>query len=207
MTWIEPWSGRWQAAVCAVVLSAVSVWTRAADPMTADAAGTSSDYKLSASDIIVVTVFQEKDLSGEFRVSGNGEITFPCLVTVKVMGRTPAEVEKEIRDRLIKEDFMVDPQVTVAVKEYKKRVVAVWGKVQRPGLVELPNEQPMTIIEAISAAGGFMPTAKESDIQVTRKGEEKPLPFDMKDLKKVTDPKKMFYLRDKDTIYVPERFL
>jgi polysaccharide export outer membrane protein len=175
--------------------------------MNETAAEGSEDYRLSPSDVIVVTVFQEKDLSGEFRVSGSGEITFPLLVTVKVAGLTPAEVEKVIRDRLKNEDFMVDPQVTVAVKEYRKRTVAVFGKVNRQGLVELPAEQPMTIIEAITAAGGLMPIAKEGGIQVTRKGVEKPFVFDLKELRKITDPKKMFYLQPNDTIEVKERFL
>jgi protein involved in polysaccharide export with SLBB domain len=204
MTCIECWRFKWQATACALLLSVVSAWAQAASPATADVSG---DYKLSASDVILVTVFMEKDLSGEFRVSGNGEITFPLLVAVKVTGRTPAEVEKDIRERLINEDFMVDPQVTVAVKEYKARTVAVWGKVAKPGNVKLPAEQPMTIIEAIAEAGGLLPIAKESNIEVRRKGVEKPFIFDMKDLKKITDPKQMFYLQPNDTIEVKERFL
>jgi len=192
-----------QAAVGVLLLSAVLAWAQAPNPANTDV---SSDYKLSASDIILVTVFQEKELSGEFRVSGNGEITFPLLLAVKVAGLTPAEAEKKIRDRLINEDFMVDPQVTIAVKEYKERTVAVYGKVQKPGNVKLSGEQPMTIIEAITAAGGFLPTAKESNIQVTRKGVDKPFTFDMKDLRKITDPKQMFYLQPNDTIEVKERF-
>ena len=166
-----------------------------------------SDYKIAPLDLIVVIVFQEKDLTQEFKVSAKGEITFPLLNTVKVAGLTPIEVEKSIRDRLISEDFMVDPQVTVAVKNYRQRVVSVFGQVNKPGLVELPAEQKMTVIEAITAAGGFTRVAKEGAIKISRPGEPKPFKFSLDELQKNNDPSKVFYLQPNDVIFVDERIL
>lgn len=178
--------------------------------LTNEASGThkvSGDYKISPEDLIVVNVFLERDLSGEFPVSQSGDITFPLLRAVNVAGKTAAQVEKLIRERLIGEDYMKDPQVTVAVKEYRRRAVSVLGQVNKPGLVPLPPEQPMTILEAITAAGGLTDVAKKGRIEVTRKGSGKPRRFDFDDLQKATDPEKIFYLQPNDLIYVHERLL
>ena len=175
--------------------------------LTATGAELANDYKISPLDLIVVIVFQEKDLTQEFKVTAKGEITFPLLNTVKVAGSTTTEAERTIRERLMKEDFMVDPQVTVAVKDYHKRMVSVFGQVNKPGLVELPAEQKMTVIEAISAAGGLTRVAKEGAIKISRPGEPKPFKFSLDELQKINDPSKVFYLQPNDVIFVDERIL
>lgn len=87
------------------------------------------------------------------RVDAIGDITLPLLGSVPVAGRTPAELERQLADRLRSAGILRSPQVTVQVAEYRSRVVAVVGSVERPGLY--PVTRPgMTLAEVVLAAGG-----------------------------------------------------
>src|SRR6266496_1892689 len=86
------------------------------------------DHKIAPLDIITIDVVGEKDLSKELRVSTSGTITFPFLGSIEVKGKTPAEVENLIKEKLGK-DYLVDPQVIITVKEYRSRTVSVIGQV------------------------------------------------------------------------------
>src|SRR5437667_11653956 len=103
---------------------------------TGDAA--EGDHKIAPLDIINIDVVGEKDLSKEnLRVSSSGTITFPFLGSVEVKGKTPAEVENLLKEKL-GEDYLVNPQVIVTVKEYRSRTVSVIGQVNKPGNIALP---------------------------------------------------------------------
>jgi protein involved in polysaccharide export with SLBB domain len=163
-----------------------------------------ADYKVGALDIIVVDVFNEKELSKEFRVSATGMISYPLLGAIKVVGQTPREIETQLREKLSK-DYLVDPYVTVAVKEYRHRTVTVLGEVNRPGAIDLPAEQSMDIVEAISRAGGFTKAASKGKIQITRQAKQ--LTFDLANLLKKGASEKPLQLEDGDVIYVPQSIL
>lgn len=162
------------------------------------------DYKIAPLDIVVINVFGEKDLSGEFKVSPKGEVTVHLVGKVKMAGLTTSEAEDLLKEKL-GEDFLRDPQVIVAVKDHAKRFVSVYGQVNRPQAVELTPERPMSLTEAIANAGGPNGKAKVSDIQVTRPGQEQTLHFDLEKLRKITDPKQIFYVEPGDSIFVPEK--
>jgi protein involved in polysaccharide export with SLBB domain len=161
------------------------------------------DHKIAPLDIIMIDVVGEKDLSKELRVSTSGTITFPFLGSIEVKSKTPAEVENLIKEKLGK-DYLVDPQVIVTVKEYRSRTVLVIGKVNKPGLIALPAEQKLGILEAIGQAGDLASSANKNRIEVSRKG--KTQKFTLDDLKKDTNPEKKFWLEPGDVIYVHESF-
>ena len=161
------------------------------------------DHKIAPLDIIMVDVVGEKDLSKELRVSTSGTITFPFLGSIEVKGKTPAEVETLIKEKLGK-DYLVDPQVIITVKEYRSRTVLVIGQVNKPGLIALPAEQKLGILEAIGQAGDLAKSANKNRIEVSRKG--KTQKFTLDDLKKDTNPEKKFWLEPGDVIYVHESF-
>jgi len=161
------------------------------------------DHKIAPLDIIMIDVVGEKDLSKELRVSTSGTITFPFLGSIEVKGQTPAEVENLIKEKLGK-DYLVDPQVIVTVKEYRSRTVLVIGQVNKPGLIALPAEQKLGILEAIGQAGDLAKSANKNRIEVSRKG--KTQKFTLDDLKKDTNPEKKFWLEPGDVIYVHESF-
>ncbi len=162
-----------------------------------------ADRKIAPSDIIVVEVFGEKELSGEHRVQQSGTIKFPLLGTVEVAGKTPSEVATLLADKL-GADYLVDPQVNVMVKEYRLRTASVIGKVRREGSIELPAEQKIDILEAIARANGFADTANKNKIDLSRGGKTTTYRFD--DLKNVKNPEKKVWVEPGDVIYVHESF-
>jgi len=161
------------------------------------------DHKIAPLDIIMIDVVGEKDLSKELRVSSSGTITFPFLGSIEVKSKTPAEVEKLLKEKLGK-DYLVDPQVIITVKEYRSRTVSVIGQVNKPGVIALPEEQKLGILEAIAQAGDLTKSANKNRIEVSRKGKTQKYTLD--DLKKDTTPEKKFWLEPGDVIYVHESF-
>ena|SRR5438477_3919877 len=181
--------------VCGLALSARCT-TRAAEMV-------EGDHKIAPLDIINIDVVGEKELSKELRVSSSGTITFPFLGSLEVKGKSPAELETLLKEKLGK-DYLVDPQVIVTVKEYRARTVTVMGQVNKPGVIALPAEQKVEILEAIAQAGDLSKGAKKNRIEVNRKG--KTFKFTLDDLKKESDPEKKFWLEPGDVIYVYEAF-
>lgn len=174
------------------------------DPATASTSSEpslSESYHIQPTDILIIDVVNEPKLAGkEFRVSAKGEVSYPYIGAVKAADRTPTEVQEEIK-RLLESDYLVNAQVLVQVKEFRKRLVSVLGQVARPGLVEIPAERKLSVNEAITIAGGFTRLARTSDIQLTRVGRSEPLRFTAEELR---NPDKAIYLEQGDVIYVPE---
>jgi polysaccharide biosynthesis/export protein VpsN len=161
------------------------------------------DYKISPEDILVIQVVGEKDLPTEFRVSGSGTIDFPFLKQVEVAGKTPAEVKQKITE-LLDKDYLVDPQVTVDVKQYRVREVLVNGQVNRPGAIRLGGEEKLTILAAIGRAGGLSPRANTKKIRLIRPGQFERV-FTLNALTKESDPEKIPILEPGDIIQVQDK--
>jgi len=192
----------WLPRLVAIFALFVALYGRTDENARTDEAA-EGDHKIAPLDIIMVDVVGEKDLSKELRVSTSGTITFPFLGSIEVKGKTPAEVENLIKEKLGK-DYLVDPQVIITVKEYRSRTVLVIGQVNKPGLIALPAEQKLGILEAIGQAGDLAKSANKNRIEVSRKG--KTQKFTLDDLKKDTNPEKKFWLEPGDVIYVHESF-
>ncbi len=164
----------------------------------------STDHRIEAQDILIIDVFQEKDLSREVVVSAEGEITMPLLGNIKVVGKTTLEVKKEL-ETLLGEDYLVSPQVTVAVRQYRRRAVTVLGQVNKPGIVEFMGEQKMDLLEAIGSAQGTTRLANTKKVEVTRKGVTERI--NLEELRRNTDPDKKYWLQPGDVIFVPESII
>lgn len=161
-----------------------------------------SDYKIAPHDIIVIDVFGEKDLSKEFRVSATGTINYYFLGEMQVAGKTTTEVREALTTELNR-DYLVEPQITVDVKEYRVREVFVNGQVNKPGAISLTGEQELNILGALSRAGGFTPRASENKIRFTRPGErERTFSFDQ-----LKDPRNNIILKPGDIIEVGDKLL
>lgn len=125
------------------------------------------DYILQPSDLLNVQVFQEENLKRDVRVSQELEITLPLIGKVSVKGKSVRQSEDLIRD-LYNKDYLVNPQVNIVVVEYSKRTVNVIGQVNQPGAVLFPQEQGLTLLDAISRAGGFTRLANREKVKLTR---------------------------------------
>jgi polysaccharide biosynthesis/export protein len=167
-----------------------------------------ANYLLQPSDLISVTVFQEPDLERQLRVAQDYSITLPLIGQVSVRDKTIQNLEAEIRDHYNR-DFLVNPQVNVNVIEYAIRTVNVQGSVNAPGLIPLPPEDPLRLIDAIARAGGFTRLANMNRIQLTRKaqdGTSQTFTINVDDILRGRSTEAWFLQRD-DVINVPERIL
>lgn len=126
-------------------------------------AGAEKEYVISPNNILVIDVYQEPDLSVTVRVSQDGSITYPLLGNLRAVGLNVRELEKLITD-LLSEDYIVNPQVSIFVKEYAK--ISVLGQVRTPGSYELKGG--LTVIDAIALAGGFSDKADAENVKLVR---------------------------------------
>jgi polysaccharide biosynthesis/export protein len=117
------------------------------------------DYKIGPEDSLSIDIFGQDDLSGEVRVNGLGNITVPLVGEVPVAGLTPREVEKRLSDLYKEDQYLINPQIKVLVKEFRFQRVVVSGAVSKPGAYELIG--PRTLLEVIGQAGGLSERASE----------------------------------------------
>jgi polysaccharide export outer membrane protein len=126
----------------------------------------SPDEQLGVDDVFEVRVAGQEELSGLFRVAGDGTVDFPYIGRLQVVGVRSSDVQREIETKLSTGGFLVSPQVTVMVREWNSRKVSVLGQVNKPGSVAyFPR---MTIVDAIAAAGGFTGIAAKNDVTLRR---------------------------------------
>jgi polysaccharide export outer membrane protein len=128
----------------------------------------SRDYNILPADILEITVFQEPDLKSTLRVSNEGTISFPLIGMVQIGGLTPQAAAQALRDRLAK-GYLINPQVSVTVMEFSKRRFTVLGEVQKPGSYDMPDQQSVTVLQAIGMAGGYTRIANPSKVTLMRK--------------------------------------
>jgi polysaccharide biosynthesis/export protein len=159
-------------------------------------------YKIGPSDILSVSVWKEKDLSQDtVLVLPDGRITLPLLDALMAAGRTADELKKTIADEY--EKFVTKPEVTVIIKEIRSRRIYTIGKMSRPGPYAL--ESDMTVLQALSIAGGFAQWADEKNIMIVRREGEKEtqIPFNYKEYISGKNPGQNILLKPGDTIVVP----
>jgi polysaccharide export outer membrane protein len=121
------------------------------------------EYVFAPGDLIQVMVYGEPDLTTDTRVSQDGTIKLPLLGEIRTQGLTVRELESQVAELLAK-DYLVNPQVTVSVKEYAK--IFILGMVRSPGSYEL--KAPTTLSSAISMAGGLQAEANPSKVKLIR---------------------------------------
>lgn len=163
---------------------------------------TAADAALGPGDLFEVKVAGEPDLSGPFQVAQDGTINFPLIGRIVVVGKTPSEVETELQTRLA-DGYLKKPFVSVRVTQYNSKKVTVFGQVKAPGT--FPYVENMSIVEAISRAGGFTGMAKKNSVRVTRQvnGQTQRIFVAVEDIGQGKAPN--FYVRPGDTIFVDER--
>jgi polysaccharide export outer membrane protein len=128
-----------------------------------------AEYVIGADDALRIMVYGYEDLKTETRVSTDGRISFPLIGEVSVAGKTTFETERELARLLKSGGFIIDPQVTVMVTEYKSQQVSVLGQVHKPGRYNL--ESANTLVDVIAMAGGITDLGDEKVIVARRSSE------------------------------------
>ena len=153
-----------------------------------------------AGDIFEVRVFQEQDLTGTYRVGSDGSFNFPLIGNINVEGLTPNQSSDKIKENL--KTYLVNPQVSIFIKEFNSKKVFVFGEVQRPGTFNY--ETQMNIVQAITLAGGFAKFADRNGTFVTRliEGQEQRIQVSVRSIGEGKRPN--FGLEPGDIVYVPQ---
>jgi polysaccharide export outer membrane protein len=129
---------------------------------------TSEEYIIGPEDVLKITLWGDKDLTGPVRVNLDGTITYKFIGRLKASGMTTYELA-DIISKKLSEGYIVDPQVTVQVAKYVSKKIFIIGEVNRPGTYYLTKRT--TIVEAVSMAQG--PTnAADPEIIIVRQDEE-----------------------------------
>lgn len=139
------------------------------DPLALQAANSTinDDYRIGATDLLKVTVFQVPDLSfDELRVDASGLIEMPLIGSVVAAGLTPSELSQELRDRL-SERYLQNPRVTVTVSEAASQKVTIDGAVTKPGVYEMRGRT--TLLQAIAMAEGPTRIADLESVAIFRR--------------------------------------
>lgn len=163
-------------------------------------------YTIGAADLLEIKVYQESDLDRTARVSPEGAITMPLVGEVQLAGGSVAQAEKAIHEKLKR--YIIDPHVSVFIREYGNKQVYVLGEVHRPGSYALPTEAPLSLIEAVALAGGFTQYAATNRTRVirTRDGENQTFVVEVSAITKHGDKSKDIRLEPNDVVFVPESF-
>lgn len=170
------------------------------DELAADMRSAVQASTLRPGDVVHVRVYLHKEMSGDYEVSRRGQINFPLLGLQTIEGLTAAQVALKLQ-RQLRQGYIRNPHVIVSVKKFSSKKVFVLGQVKKPGRFQYSDN--MTIVEAITLAGGFNAMAEKNYIIVTRGPRRIPVPVE-----KITQGlARNFTLRPGDIVYVPQTIL
>ena len=160
-----------------------------------------SSYQIGPNDVLTIFVWKETELTRDVTVMPDGKITYPLIGEITAQGQTASELKKAIADKL--QNFVTAPEVTVIVRESRSQVIYTIGKVTRPG--PYPLAPGMTVMQALSAAGGFAEWADPKNILIVRRegGKETQLRFNFKEYTSGEKLEQNILLKPGDTLVVP----
>jgi polysaccharide biosynthesis/export protein len=161
------------------------------------------DHRIGADDLLEIIVLEAPEFSRTVRVSERGEIPLPLVGIIPAGGHTARELEVTIAERL-RTSYMLDPQVTVEVKEIRSHPIYVMGEVNRPGAFPLGGTQRITVLHAVSLGQGLRPMAAKGRtviIRTTPAGERVKIPVDLGDV--LAGRASDIALQSNDIVFVP----
>jgi Periplasmic protein involved in polysaccharide export len=171
-------------------------------------------YRLSITDRIRVSIFQEDELTDILRIDARGNINLKLVGALRVVGLTVPEAQSAIEQAYRDGRFLRNPQASVTIEDYALRDVAIEGQVKAPGRYVLPVESTYSIVELVTKAGGLTDIAKGSAVVITRTspdGKRTTITVDVDALirgRKSSNPNNSAVLLEPgDIVYVPERII
>jgi len=168
-----------------------------------------TEYSVGPQDVITIQVFGEADLSGKFTVEQDGTFTYPQLGRVKAGGLTLRELEQVLKKQLTDGQILRNPQVAVAIENYRSQRILILGEVRSPGEYQLAGG--MTLLAALARAGSTSTTAGREAVIVRTPANQKPgeggepevIKIDLADLQ-AGNISLNLQLMDGDTINIPK---
>ncbi len=194
---------RHSACGAMLLISGLALTTQAAD-IAKPAAPSKAvpEYRLGPEDVIDVFVWKEPDLSTSVVIRPDGKISLPLANELEASGKTAAELQSEIAEKLRK--FITEPVVNVMVKQINSLKISVLGEVRKPDVYRIKNQ--VTVLDAIAMAGGFTDLARPNRVVVLRNTAAGPQRIKINIKQAVAEGSSaMFYLQPLDTVYVEGR--
>lgn len=184
-----------------VVIATISASTAWASEPVAGALQKEPAYPLQEGDVLEISVWKEEGLAREIMIAPDGYISFPLVGQMRAKGLTVAGLETELARRIA--TFIPDPSVTVVLKGATGSKFYVIGKVNRPG--EFPLLGPISVLQALSIAGGMSTYAEYNHIKIIRKENsiDKVLNFRYGDMEDGEELGQNVLLRSGDVVVVP----
>jgi polysaccharide export outer membrane protein len=127
----------------------------------------SSTYRLQPYDLIDVQIYGEEDLHKQARLGADGTVLLPLIGSVKIGGLSVTDATMLVTKKYAA-GFVKNPNVLISTPAYRKSNFSILGQIEKPGLYEIPTGARVTIIDAISLAGGYTPMAAQNSISVKR---------------------------------------
>ena len=158
-------------------------------------------YIIQPNDVLQIFVWKEPNLSEKVTVRPDGRISFPLIQDMQAAGMNPGQLKQRIEENL--KEFIDAPNVTVIVDAIKSYRVFVTGKVAKPGAIEV--EKPISVLQALSLAGGAVEFANMEDIVIIRNtGEDSTLyRFNYPEVIKGKNFSQNMLLKSGDVVVVP----
>lgn len=182
---------------------------RISEALAASPSDETKEYILGPTDIVLVSVWRNEDLSISVPVRPDGKISVPLIGDVQASGRSPQALADSIEASLA--EYIREPQVSIVVTsmgshEFTDRV-RVTGAVVQP--TSMAHRNGMTILDMVLSAGGVTPFASPNKSMLYRahKGEVVAIPIRLDDILNQGDIETNYSLRPGDIITVPERSL
>ena len=157
---------------------------------------------LGPEDVVKIRVFGESELSGEYQADTEGDLDFPFVGRINLKGMTNTSLADHITTALIDGEFLNRPQVSVVIKAHNSARVVVDGRVARPGSFSFRTG--LSLLEAISDAGGMTPMANPRRVRLTRRTPEgdNSMVVPVRSIQEGREPDVL--ICPGDSIYVPE---
>jgi len=158
-------------------------------------------YIIQPNDLLAIFVWKEPNLSGKVTVRPDGRISFPLIQDMQAAGLNPGQLKNRIEESL--KEYIEVPNVKVVVEAIQSYKIYVTGKVSKPGM--LMSEKPISVLQAISLAGGFSEFANPSETVIIRNtGEDSTLyKFNYPEVIKGRNFSQNMLLRSGDVVVVP----
>jgi len=199
----------WCVVLCLMLVTVPAQAQKAQDdaakkqttPSGAAPATTDPTYIIGPQDVLDINVWQETELTRSVPVRPDGRISLPLLNDVQAAGLTPTQLADQLTTKFKK--FVANPQVTVIVTQINSQRVYILGEAARPGAY--PLLPGMTVLQALSSAGGFTIFADLKKVYVLRKqgGKQEKFPFNYKEVIAGKNPDQNIELKAGDQIVVP----
>ena len=159
-------------------------------------------YRITPGDVIELMFPLVPEFNQLVSVQPDGYITLLSVGDVRVQGRTVRELRAELVEAYA--SILLNPDVTVVLKEFEKPYFITAGEVAKPGKYELRGAT--TVTQALAISGGQTRAAQTSQVLLFRQYGATWVEVKEIDVKRMYDRHDLaedYLLRPGDTVFVP----